>query len=681
MYKLIFKQVCFLFLVFSLSESCLLAQNDISGTILFKEDFGGNSPSDPIAKPTGIVQCSYDYNVNPLDYTGNGRYAIRKVGYQPHWEWYAPYDHTYPDDPDRGYFFQCDASTDKCTFYYAQVDDLCENMELYLSLWSMSCTQSPDPIYAHAYLRLVVENLDGDELASKDIVVENCKGYWEQFGLSFKVPSGSTSIVYKIINNADIINGNDFCLDDIEIRLRTPLPSVSAASEPACLGEPESLNVTFVNDGSIDEPLKYTWFRSDVPSYERSDWEKIGTFSELVFPEISADDSVYYRVMVSSNGGSTDMNNCSPISDVFKLNVDDCIDSIKAFVCIDNDVEKTSQTAYNCETTDHSIVLISDEWDKHFPSKYFYRWQYSSDGGLTWSKLDESEKSFLFDKSFDGLTYFRAILANSEDILEQFEYYDGLSSDNTKKVFVTNSVSIECSICEPPIFETVNDEVVVCEDLETPISLSVKQTNSSKVDKIEWFVKNDDDDKWTLLKGESKTTLTVNNPKKNSSYLFIAHNDDCLSDSLFFNIKVNVSIILEPLQDITVCENSDVEFSANVLKGAPVSYFWNGTPSDENTYKIADIQSDDEISLSATDGVCVSSEFTVRISVEKKAEVEIEPLPTQICEGSPVKLVAHAQLSPSNTFSWKKDGILLSDSELSISDIPTSDATYLFTVQ
>ena len=210
MFKLKFKLVCALLLILSVSESYLSAQDYVGGTILFKEDFGGNNPSDPIAKPTGIKQCSYDYNENPLDYTGNGRYAIRKVGYQPHWEWYAPYDHTYPDDPDRGYFFQCDASTDKCTFYYAQVDDLCENMELYLSLWSMSCTQSPDPIYAHAYLRLVVENLDGDELASKDIVVENCKGYWEQFGLSFKVPSGSTSIVYKIINNADIINGNDF---------------------------------------------------------------------------------------------------------------------------------------------------------------------------------------------------------------------------------------------------------------------------------------------------------------------------------------------------------------------------------------------------------------------------------------------------------------------------------------
>ena len=81
----------FLFtLLASLLASYALAQDFGNATLLFKEDFGGNEVSDPVAKPEGIPQCTYEYNVDPR---GRGKYALRKVSWeQP--EWFYPACHT-----------------------------------------------------------------------------------------------------------------------------------------------------------------------------------------------------------------------------------------------------------------------------------------------------------------------------------------------------------------------------------------------------------------------------------------------------------------------------------------------------------------------------------------------------------------------------------------------------------
>ncbi len=300
------------------------------GTLLFKEDFGGNSVSDPSVKKEAIPQCSYDFGEDPRDSDGIGRYSIRKVGVD-HNQWYKNiYDHTYPDDSDRGYFMQVDASSVSGIFYQTEITGLCENSELYMSMWGMSSTTTG--FWANAFLKLIVEDLNGNVLQSSNIEIENAKGFWEQFGLTYVVPSGQNSVIFKIINNSNTNNGNDFCLDDIEVRLCNP-PISLASPDSLCPGSDVTLSADFVNDGTYAEPVTLTWYKCDTISYEPSDWTKVGSGTSLDFQNVTEADEGYYRVWASGNGAPQLISKCNSASDFAKISLKVCES------CVDTTVE------------------------------------------------------------------------------------------------------------------------------------------------------------------------------------------------------------------------------------------------------------------------------------------------------------------------------------------------------
>lgn len=290
-------------------------------TLLFKEDFGGNKVSDPDVKEEAIPQCSYAFGDDPRDSQGNGKYSIRKAGVK-HNQWYYPlYDHTHPDDADKGYFMQVDASNVSGIFYQTEITGLCENSELYMSTWAMSATKTRG--WANVFLKLIVEDLNGNELASSKIEIENCKGVWEQFGLSYVVPAGQSSVIYKIVNNSSTSQGNDFCLDDIEVRLCNPPIKVNSP-DSLCPGSDVTLTAEFENDGTYQEPVNFTWYRCDTASYEPSDWTKVGSGDKLEITNVSEADEGYYRVWVSSNNASQLISKCNAASDFAEIRIKNC---------------------------------------------------------------------------------------------------------------------------------------------------------------------------------------------------------------------------------------------------------------------------------------------------------------------------------------------------------------------
>ena len=292
-----------------------------NGTLLFKEDFGGNSENDPSVKKEAISQCTYEFGEDPRDSNGFGKYSIRKVGVL-HSQWYKNiYDHTYPDDSDRGYFMQVDASATSGIFYQTEITDLCENSELNMSMWGMSSTTTSG--WGNAYLKLIVEDKNGNVLESSDIELENGKGFWEQFVLCYTIPSGQSSVIFKIINNSNTSWGNDFCLDDIEVRLCNP-PITVDSPDSLCPGSDISLTADFVNDGTYAEPVTLTWYKCDTISYEPSDWTQAGSGTSLDLHNITAADEGYYRVWASGNGSSQLISKCNSASDFAKINLKVC---------------------------------------------------------------------------------------------------------------------------------------------------------------------------------------------------------------------------------------------------------------------------------------------------------------------------------------------------------------------
>jgi hypothetical protein len=124
------------------------------GTLLYKEDFGGNSQSDPIFSTTPIPQ------ITGIDFHSNGDprygYAIRKWGWQ-HTSWYRNMDdHTFPNDTSRGYFLQIDGTEKSAQFYTCTISNLCVGSTLYFSMWGMSSVAKAYATqYADAKLKLI----------------------------------------------------------------------------------------------------------------------------------------------------------------------------------------------------------------------------------------------------------------------------------------------------------------------------------------------------------------------------------------------------------------------------------------------------------------------------------------------------------------------------------------------
>lgn len=331
------------------SESRMVTQSTLSnnvntscntGTLLFREDFGGNLSTDPIFRSTPLPQ------VTGITFGADGnpkyKYAVRKFGF-PHTTWYsfgALDDHTYPGDTTRGYFLQVDGTDNPAQIYSCRIDGLCANAEVYLSMWGMSTIFLDNSYYANANLKLLVRSVvDNSILASKNVELINGKGAWEQMGLSFVLPVGINSIIYCIENNSGTGMGNDFAIDDIEIRLCTP-PVIIKSEQTICKGYQANFNGTFQNDGTFLEPLEYRWLYSSTGDLtSQKTWQVIGTNSnEFNIPSAQEIHSGYYRLAVASSG-NIDITNCRAISDPTYMEVKQCVpqcikrDTISHTIC------------------------------------------------------------------------------------------------------------------------------------------------------------------------------------------------------------------------------------------------------------------------------------------------------------------------------------------------------------
>ena len=215
----------------------------MDGTLLFREDFGGNDPSDPAVSMASVPGMSSQY-YNSGNNLGSGYYTLRKEGWSNGIQWHRQDDHTYPDDKTRGYLLEVDGMGSAEPFYSKTIDGLCAGSKLTFSAYVVNVHYAGQldyfgSSYVYPRMKFVLKDpTTGAVLAEKstgDIQPDWRYGTpetwkyardnalsaeWQLVGMNFIVPDGIESIRMFIYNDVERNgSGNDFALDDIEIRL------------------------------------------------------------------------------------------------------------------------------------------------------------------------------------------------------------------------------------------------------------------------------------------------------------------------------------------------------------------------------------------------------------------------------------------------------------------------------
>ena len=315
----------------------------MDGILLFREDFGGNDPSDPRVGTNPVLGMSYTQaTTDVLGSMGGGKYLVTKQGYcngNGTSQWHLQDDHTYFGDLTRGYLLEIDGLGDNAAFYATTIDGLCEGSHLTFSAyvanvmtWGMYIGRPGT--YAYPRLKFVLADPATDaELAMYDtgdipfdssFIGDNMcwqqSVEWRLVGMNFTVPAGQNSIKLTIYNNATGSNGNDFAIDDIEIRLCAPPVTIEGESE-VCENGAITLTANFTNDGTFAVPLAYKWWHST----DSVTWTEMSGFNGeiLAFNAVQKADSGWYKVAVSGDGNIENVN-CRAMSEPFRLRVKEC---------------------------------------------------------------------------------------------------------------------------------------------------------------------------------------------------------------------------------------------------------------------------------------------------------------------------------------------------------------------
>ena len=588
------------------------------------------------------------------------------------------------------------------SMFVANVSDASLSPNLTLQVYNVKDAANPELLESVNLSGSDVVAWPGDEKNSLGLYTHKERD-WSEASLEFEAKSGD---VLKIViqNHCSSGNGNDFALDDITLQryddeeIVSPVIEIeNGMSNSSCVPTYTVNNIEALNSWkNIYNSVYFLWQYSTDDGYT---WTNLsgesGIEKTYLQRDLPATGNEVYRLIITGGSDETEAQSKaeylaeygSPSDECDYFSISNIISQFElkdppvAYLGIDNDITVTNQPEYDCENINHFVSLMTYEWDDRY-TKYYSLWQYSYDEN-TWTDLPFTGSDFQFTNDFDGLTYFRVILAAREKTLAQVAK-TGKSDDCDKEYFITNTVSIEClESCKKPEFEILSDKIkFICKNSGDLVEWNVRQTNQTKTTDIEWYSKPIGANSWTLIAGEKGESIKNLNTNDTTSYLLLAKNGKCVSDSIIFEVIVIPPFIFEPIGDIPLCEGTDIIFTPDVTTStlSPITFFWDGVPTTDEYYKVV-VTEDKSLSFYATDGVCTSNEVYANFIVEKEADVTLQPLPAVICEGEKVDLIADAKFSPFNTFKWEKDNKLISDVDLVTSDFPSEDATYKFTVE
>ncbi|MBL0884467.1 MAG: hypothetical protein IBJ16_14175, partial [Chitinophagaceae bacterium] len=204
---------------------------------VFSQTFGqGASSTSKSTVPSGF---STNYSFQNSGQLADGSYIVTPlVQNSGKNDWAVGGDHT---GNTNGNMFLVNAGTGGSVFFSQQVDNLCPGSRFNFSAWLANVNTTSNTLlvcglgYVYPNVTFNIKNTSGVVLASYStgniplttnrVVAPN----WIQYGFSFDLPSGTTSLVLEMVDayGGQPQCGNDLAIDDILFTACTPTATAS----------------------------------------------------------------------------------------------------------------------------------------------------------------------------------------------------------------------------------------------------------------------------------------------------------------------------------------------------------------------------------------------------------------------------------------------------------------------
>ncbi|HYH16881.1 MAG TPA: PKD domain-containing protein, partial [Flavisolibacter sp.] len=218
------------------------------------------------------------------------------------------------------------ADASSAVFYRGTINSVCAGQQYSLIFYAASVANSSYQtvcdgfggiIYPKVKMRIKdpVSGVIITEISTSTI----SNSSWEQYGMKWVMPTGFSSIVFELINDAPGGCGNDLAIDDIQLGTCDPLPVVSVAGSSAgCIGGSTIMNANLNDAGVIPGTKEYQW---QVSADGINGWTNIASATNATYTinnVTAAEAGKYYRVLVAAQGNIGSLS-CRYVSPAFLL--------------------------------------------------------------------------------------------------------------------------------------------------------------------------------------------------------------------------------------------------------------------------------------------------------------------------------------------------------------------------
>lgn len=323
-----------LLLCFVLCSLTTYGQGTCSSSALapvFSQTFGqGANQNSKTTVPSGFTT---NYTFQSSGQLTDGFYIVTpRVENSGKNDWAIGSDHT---GDTNGNMFLVNAGTGGSVFFSQQVNNLCPGSKYNFSAWLANVNTGSNTLpicglgYVYPNVTFNIKNTSGVVLASYstgNIPLTSNRSVdpnWIQYGFSFDLPSGTTSLVLEMIDayGGQPQCGNDLAIDDILFTACTPSATVAfSTASTICSGANTSIQASIIN--SPFTSAAYQWQKSTDGG---TNWLNIGTpgtgATTYAMNNVSSADQAMYRVLVGPDIASLSSNTCITASSGISLTV------------------------------------------------------------------------------------------------------------------------------------------------------------------------------------------------------------------------------------------------------------------------------------------------------------------------------------------------------------------------